>query len=158
MGLVRPDEHDGLGLRQQLAKRRARRRRAGGVEDLVEVLPRRRRQCHADDLLQLVDGPGGPGAARDDAAMLAGVDRVLDRCFRLVQQLRHAAARDVVLGVGVRVDALQALDVGLDESQTPPGRRVVTIDHQTLAERRFECRIDAHNLLPQPGGIQQLLA
>ena len=106
--LVRADEDDGLRARDSLM-----------IEQFPQIAPRRRRQRDADDLLQLVDGTRCAGAAGDDAPLRSCVDRVLDGLLRLVEQLAHAAARNVVLGMGVRVHALQALQVGLHEAQAP---------------------------------------
>ncbi len=74
----------------------------------------------AEDLLQLVDRAGRARAAGDDAALRAGVDRRLDRALGLVQQPAHAAAGQVVFGVRVGVDALQVLQVALDEGRQRP--------------------------------------
>jgi hypothetical protein len=93
----------------------------------------RGRQRHAEDLLQLVDRAGGARAAGHDAALRAGVDRRLDHRLGLVQQAAHAAAGDVVLGVGVGVAALQSLQVALDEDQAAPGGGVVAVNHRTSA-------------------------
>ncbi len=87
------------------------------AQPLADRLAGRGRQEHAEDLLQLVDRARGTRAAGDDAAVRARVHRALDRALRLVQQPAHAAAGEVVLGVRVRVDTLQRLQVALDEHQ-----------------------------------------
>ena len=116
-----PDEHDGLlrllvtAERFELCRRRGTARRCSPT-----VLARRRRQRDAQDLLQLVDRAGRAGAAGDDATLRPGVHRALDRALRLVQQPAHAAAGQVVLGVRVGVDALQVLQVALDERRQRP--------------------------------------
>ncbi len=79
---------------------------------------------------------------------------VLIALLGLVQQLAHAAAGDVVLGMRVGVDALQALQVGLDESQATPRCGVVAVHHEALTERRLERRIYTDNLLAQVNGIE----
>ena len=76
----------------------------------------------------------------------ARVHRALDRVLRLVQQAAHAAAGEVVLGVRVRVDALQRLQVALEEDQAAARGGVVAVDHQAAAERRVERRVDADDL------------
>ena len=124
------------------------------VQHGVDIFPGCRRQRHTDDLLQFVDGAGRARAARDDAPRRPGVHGFLDRLLGLVQQLRHAAAGDVILGMRVCVDTLQALQVGLHETQAAPRRRVVTIHHEPFAERRVECRIYPDDLLAQKAGAQ----
>ncbi len=113
---------------------------------LADRLAGGRRQRDAQDLLQLVDRAGRTRAARDDAAARSGVDGVLDGPLRLVQQPAHAAPGQVVLGVRVGVDALQVLQVALDEVQAAAGRRVVAIHHQPAAERGLERGVDADDL------------
>jgi hypothetical protein len=147
--LVGTDEHHRLvGLLEG-----AERLEALVPQELLELLAehpaRRGRQRHAQDLLQLVDRARGAGAAGDDAALRAGVHRRLDHRLGLVQQAAHAAAGDVVLGVGVGVAALQGLQVALDEHQAAPRGGVVAIDHQPPAERRVERRVDADDLAAQ---------
>ena len=66
--------------------------------------------------------------------------------LRLVQQPAHAAAGQVVLGVRVRVHALQRLQVALDEHEAAAGRRVVAVHHQAAAERRVEGGVDPDDL------------
>jgi len=78
-----------------------------------------------------------------------GVYRSLDARLGLVQQLAHAAPGQIVLGVRVGIDSLQALQVFLDEQQTSAGCGVVAIDHQALPEGCLERRIDADDLLPE---------
>ncbi len=143
MVFVRTDERDGLDLRQHIL-----------IEQVAEIAPRGGCQRHADDLLQLVDRARRARAAGNDAALRPRVDRHLDALLGLVQQLAHAAAGDVVLGVGIGVDALQALQVGLDEAQAAPRCRVVAVHHQPLAERRLERRVDADDLLAQESGVE----
>ena len=108
MMFVRTDEDDGLRARHSLM-----------IEQVTEIAPRRGRQRDADDLLQLVDCTRCARAAGDDAPLRSRVDRILDGLLRLVQQLAHTAARNVVLGMRIRVHALQALQVGLYEAQAP---------------------------------------
>ncbi len=144
--LVGPDEHDRLARLLVAAEGLV----LLGAEELAQLvadrLAGRGRQEHAEDLLQLVDRAGRAGAAGDDAALRARVHRALDRGLRLVQQPAHAAAGQVVLGVRVRVDPLQRLQVALDEHQAAAGGRVVAVDHQPAAERRVERRVDADDL------------
>ena len=75
-------------------------------EFVEQRLARRGRDSDADDFLQLVDRGGRARAARHDPAGGPGIDGPLDGAFCLVQQLRHAAAGDVVLGVRVRIEPL----------------------------------------------------
>ncbi len=147
--LVRSDEYHRLVCLQRLVELPAIAAGNVAVDDALDILARSRRQRDADDLLQLVDGPGGAGAAGDDPAVRSRVHRRLDRRFGLVQQLAHAAARDVVFRMRIGVDALQALQVGLDKAQAAARRRVVAVNHQPFAERRVEGRVDPDDLLPQ---------
>jgi hypothetical protein len=151
--LVGPEEHD----RRLLAARAPRRGRAlgaeGGFLDALDGLAGRRRQRHAEDALQLVDRAGRAGAAGHDAAARARVDRALDGGLGLVQQPRHAAAGDVVLGVGVGVGLQQALQVALDEAQRAPRGGVVAVDHRPAAEGGLDRRVHADDLVAQRGEI-----
>ena len=115
----------------------------------VEALPGGRRQGHSDDLLQLVNGPRRAGTHADDAPVRAGVDRLLDRVFRLLQQMGHRASADIVLGMSVGVDALQVLYVLLDQVQTPAGGCVIGIHHQSFAEGRRDGGVGADDLAAQ---------
>ena len=144
--LIGPDEHDGL-VRLLEAHERLE---LLGTQEFAQLvahrLARRRRQVDAEDLLQLVDGTGGARPAGDDPAVGARVHGALDGVLRLVQQAAHAAAGEVVLGVRVRVDALQRLQVALEEDQAAARGGVVAVDHQAAAERRVERRVDADDL------------
>ncbi len=143
---VGPDEHDRLAQLLVAAECLVLLRAQELTQLFPDRLTGRRRQEHAEDLLQLVDGTGRTGAAGDDAALGARVHRALDRILSLVQQPAHAAAREVVLGVRVRVDPLQRLQVALDEHQAAARGRVVAVDHQPTTERRVERRVDADDL------------
>ena len=147
--LVRAHEHDGL-LRLLEAAELVESRIAEEFAQLfTHGLARRRRQRDAEDLLQLVDRPGGARAAGDEPPARSGIDRPLDHALGVVQQPAHAAARQVVLGVGVGVDALQVLQVLLDEGQAAPRGRVVAVHHEPPAERGVEGRVDADDLAAQ---------
>ena len=126
-------------------------RRALLADARVEFVDHSRARCRraidAENLLQFVDRAGGAGADRDDASVRSRIDGCLDRSFGFAQQLRHVAAGRVVFGVRVRVGALQALQIVLDEQQAAAGRGVVAIHHQTFAERRGERGVDADDLL-----------
>ena len=98
--LIGADEDNGLSLGQHLL-----------VEKVAQITARCRCQRDADDLLELVDRAGSSCSAGDDTPLRTGIDRLLDALLGLMQQLRHAATRDVILGVRVGVDTLQALQV-----------------------------------------------
>ncbi len=147
--LVGTDEHDRLVCLLEPAEFLEPRLAEELPQLLIEHRARGGRQRDAEDLLQLVDRAGGAGATGHDPSLRARVHRALDHALGLVQQVAHAATGDVVLRVGVGVDPLQALQVALDENQAAPGRRVVAVDHEPAAERRVECRIDAHDLAAQ---------
>ena len=130
----------------------------GQVHHVEQLLPRRRGQRDTDDLLQLLDGARRARTDRHDAAVGARVHRFLDRRLGLMQQLRHTAAGNVVLGMGIRIDALQTLQIRLHEAQAAAGGRVIAIHHQAFAERRLEGRVHADDLLPQVRGIESFFA
>ncbi len=120
-----------------------------GPQLVADDLARGGRQGDAQDLLQLVDRARCTRAARHDPTLRPRVDRALDGALRFVQQPAHAAAGEVVFGVGIGVDALQLLQVLLDEEQAATRRRVVAVHHQAAAERRVEGGVDADDLRAQ---------
>ena len=144
--LVGPDEHHRLPRLLEATELLELRVAHEGAQLVAHHLARGRRQRDAEDLLQLVDRAGRARAAGHDAPVRAGVHGALDGALRFVQQAAHAAARQVVFRVRVGVDALQVLQVALDEQQAAARRRVIAIDHQPAAERRLERRIDADDL------------
>ena len=152
---VRPDEDDGLAcleVRGELLVGLLPERRSDHARELGA---RCRRQRDADDLLQLVDRARRARSDADDAPVRAGVDRILDRGLGLLEQARHRAAGDIVLGVRVGVDALQALNVALYDRQAAPGRRVVGINHEPVAERRGHGCVGADDAAPEIVKIQR---
>ena len=146
---VWPDKNDRLPGREEFAEGIGIVAGTRVVHQLIDFLASGRRQRDADNLLQLVDRAGGPGTAADNSPTWPGIHRLLDRRFRFMQQLAHAASGDVVFGVGVCVHPLQTLQVRLHEAQTPARCRVIAINHQAFAKRRLESRIHTDNLLPQ---------
>ena len=153
---VGPHEHDRLMLPAEPLELAGAILAQEPAETAVEEVAGRRRDGHAEHLLQLDDGAGRAGAAGDDAPAGAGIDGSLDEPLGLLQQAGGAAPGDVVLGVGVGVGLQQALQVALDEQQRPSGGRVVAIDHQALAERRRDGGIGADDLAAELGGVEQL--
>ena len=122
----------------------------GPVPDRLEDAPARgRAEGHPEDALQARDGPGGAVAARHHLPPGAGPDRVLDDGLGLLQQVGHAPARHVVLGVGVRVVALQAHEVALDEEEAAPAGGVVGVDEHPLAEGGLEHGVHADDLVAE---------
>ncbi len=103
MVFVRTDEDDRPLFAQQFGERFV-------VEYLLDVLPCRRGQRDTDNLLQFIDRTGGPATHRNDPAVATGIDRILDGLFRLFQQVGHGASADIVLGMGIGVDALLVLN------------------------------------------------
>jgi hypothetical protein len=63
--------------------------------------------------------------------------------------MRHGTAADVILSVGIRIDALQVLQVAFNKSQAAPGSSVIGIHHQAVAERCGDGRIGAYYLAAQ---------
>ena len=149
MVLVGPHEHHRLMLPQVLGEARVGLLAEQVRQHRGQLLAGSRRQRDADDLLQLVDRAGGAAADADDAAVRAGVDRLLDGAFGLLQQVRHRTAADVVLGMRVGVDALKVLDVALDQAEAAAGGGVIGIHHQAVAERRGHRGIGADHLVAQ---------
>ena len=149
MMLVRTDENDRLHIFKMLAQYFVVDISIQGGQRILEVLARRRRERDTNDLLQLIDGTGCAGAARDDTAVRTGVNRFLDRFFGLVQKLAHAAAGDVIFGMRVRVNALQALQIRFDKPQATSRSRVIAVHHEALAKRRLKGGVNTHNLLSQ---------
>ena len=153
--LVGPDEHDRLPRPQ---------RRLEVLDGLVaEVLaehttnapPGGRRERDPKNLLELVDGPRRAGAAGDEPPVRPRVHGLLDERLGLVEQLRRAAARRVVLSVAVGVEASEVSEVILHEAEAAAGSGEVGVDEGSLAEGRREQRVHAERLLAEGGEIER---
>src|SRR5450759_1707133 len=84
--LIGADEDDGLPRALVLVERAASVRSKELDKLLVEPRARGRRDGDTEDLLQLVDRAGRARATGDDFALWAGVDHAFDRILCLVQQ------------------------------------------------------------------------
>ena len=134
MMFVGSDKHHRLMTPQIFGKAGVGLRAQHVLQHGGEVSSCRRRQGHANNLLQLVDRAGGAAADRNDPAIGACVDRLFDRTFRLLQQMGHGTAADVILGMGIGIDTLEVLQVLLNQVQAAAGCRVVGINHQAFPE------------------------
>ncbi|MCK7541336.1 MAG: hypothetical protein MZV63_65835 [Marinilabiliales bacterium] len=125
------------------------------ADEREEHLPGRRRQSCADDPLEAVDGRRAAESDADDPSLRPSIDGLLDGPLGAVENAGHAPAGDVVLGMRIRIVALEAKEIGLDEAERSSGGRVVAIDHQAFAERGRYGGVDADDLVPQRCGVEK---